>query len=208
MNTKDRILDAAERLFAAQGFANTSLRAITAEAGANLASVNYYFQSKEALLQAVFERRLEPINRRRLEMLDEAEARAAGRPAPLEEVLRAIISPVVRMDASAFRPLFGRLFLEPGDTAADIVREQFGQIRDRFLAAFRRALPDLPLEDLAFRVFFMIGALGHSTGARHILGAIAQGACNPEDIDGLERRLIDFIAAGMRAPVGEVRYAG
>ena len=49
MNTKDRILDAAERLFAHKGIEATSLRNITAEAGVNLAAVNYHFQSKEAL---------------------------------------------------------------------------------------------------------------------------------------------------------------
>jgi len=75
-DTKDRILDVAERLFAEHGFANTSLRSITAEAGANLAAVNYHFQSKDALIQAVFARRLGPLNQARLEMLDAAEARA------------------------------------------------------------------------------------------------------------------------------------
>ena len=58
--TKERILDAAERLFAERGFAATSLRSITAAAGVNLAAVNYHFRSKEALLEAVFTRRLGP----------------------------------------------------------------------------------------------------------------------------------------------------
>lgn len=78
MTTKDRILDAAERLFARDGFDATSLRAITAEAKVNLAAVNYHFQSKEALVQAVIGRRLGPINVRRLELLDGYEAEAAG----------------------------------------------------------------------------------------------------------------------------------
>ena len=212
MTTKDRILDAAERLFAEHGFANTSLRSITAEAGANLAAVNYYFQSKEALVQAVFNRRLEPINRRRLEMLDEAERRAGGA-APLEDILRAVLQPVLQMggptpDAcSAFARLFGRLFSEPGETVAAVVRQQFGEIRDRFLAAFGRALPDLPQTELAWRVFFMIGSIAHSVGAPHILNMVSDGLCDATDLDALEDRLIGFLAAGFRAPVPEVQHA-
>jgi AcrR family transcriptional regulator len=61
-DTKDRILDSAELLFAQQGIASTSLRAITDHADVNLASVNYHFQSKDALVQAVLNRRLNPIN--------------------------------------------------------------------------------------------------------------------------------------------------
>ncbi|MCC6391972.1 MAG: helix-turn-helix transcriptional regulator, partial [Bryobacterales bacterium] len=67
--TKDRILDAAELLFANHGFDATSLRMITAQASVNLAAVNYHFQSKEALLDATIARRAIPINRRRLELL-------------------------------------------------------------------------------------------------------------------------------------------
>lgn len=54
--TVERILDAAEQLFAERGFAETSLRLITSKAGVNLAAVNYHFGSKKALIQAVFSR--------------------------------------------------------------------------------------------------------------------------------------------------------
>ena len=86
-DTKSRILNAAERLIAKQGF-DVPLRAITTEAGVNLAAVNYHFQSKEALLDAVVARRLDPINDVRFRMLDEVEARFRGRPLPVEPPLR------------------------------------------------------------------------------------------------------------------------
>jgi len=69
-DTKERILDSAEYFFARKGFHNTSLRAITGRAGVNLAAVNYHFGSKEALLEAVFERRLVPLNRVRRQNLE------------------------------------------------------------------------------------------------------------------------------------------
>ena len=94
-DTKEQILDVAERLFADRGFPATPLRDITSEAGVNLASVNYHFGSKEALLAAVLERRLRPVNARRLELLDAIES-AAGNGAPnAEEVIRAFSLPAV-----------------------------------------------------------------------------------------------------------------
>ena len=77
-DTKERILDAAERLFGRHGIEQSSLRAITAEAGVNLAAVNYHFQSKEVLARAVFARRIGPVNRRRLEMLESNGSRSGG----------------------------------------------------------------------------------------------------------------------------------
>jgi len=62
-DTKQKVLDAAEQLFADDGFAQTSIRTIVSQAGVNIAAVHYHFGSKEDLLRAVFARRLEPVNR-------------------------------------------------------------------------------------------------------------------------------------------------
>src|SRR6266446_10016180 len=88
-DTKIRILDAAEKLFGKNGFDATSLRDITAEAQVNLAAVNYHFQSKDSLIDAIIERRLEPVNRLRLEMLD-----AAGSSPTVEQVVEAFLAPL------------------------------------------------------------------------------------------------------------------
>src|SRR5579862_23044 len=96
LDTKHRILDSAERLFADRGFEGTSLRAIIADAKVNLAAIHYHYHSKEALLDAVILRRLEPINRQRLALLDDCE-RAALRGHPsLESVLEAFLAPPFR----------------------------------------------------------------------------------------------------------------
>ena len=84
ISTKERILDAAEKLFGMNGFEATSLRDITAEAGVNLAAVNYHFHSKDSLIDATIERRIEPVNRKRLELLE-----ALGPGPTLEGILAA-----------------------------------------------------------------------------------------------------------------------
>src|SRR5271166_1373914 len=92
-DTKTRILDTAEKLFGDKGFESTSLRDITAEAHVNLAAVNYHFQTKDSLIDAVIQRKIEPVNQRRLAMLD-----AAGPNPTVEQVVEAFVAPVLERD--------------------------------------------------------------------------------------------------------------
>src|SRR5580692_187637 len=89
-DTKTRILDAAEKLFGKNGFDATSLRDITADADVNLAAVNYHFQTKDSLIDAVIARRIEPVNRKRLELLE-----SAGPNPNIEQILIAFLAPVL-----------------------------------------------------------------------------------------------------------------
>ncbi|NUS83332.1 MAG: helix-turn-helix transcriptional regulator, partial [Streptomyces sp.] len=88
--TRDRLLDAAERLFGEHGFAATSLRTVTVAAEANVAAVNYHFGSKEGLLRAVVERAMAAVNGERLRLLEELRA-AGDRQPTVEELVRAFV---------------------------------------------------------------------------------------------------------------------
>ena len=96
--TSERILDVAERLFAERGFAGTSLRALTSAARVNVAAVQYHFGGKQALFMAVIDRRVAPVQQRRLKLLDELEARLDGRPPELEAVLHTLIAPAFELE--------------------------------------------------------------------------------------------------------------
>ena len=99
-DTKTKILDAAERLFAQKGFDAVSLRNIVEAAKVNLAAVHYHFGSKQALLHAVVSRRLRPVNEERLSMLAEARAKAGKRKLKLEAVLESLFDTVFRAHAN------------------------------------------------------------------------------------------------------------
>jgi len=211
MGTKQLLLDAAERLFAEKGFAATSLRTITAEAGVNLAAVNYHFRSKEALLQAVLARRLAPVNQKRLEMLSACEAGAGGGPLPLDGVVEAFLAPPLRLfreagqDRMALQRLLGRIYLEPGARTRQIFAEQFGEVARRFTVALKRALPGLPAEELFWRIHFTIGVMAHTLAGRHLLEAVSGGLCDPNDPEGALARMVAFVVAGLRAPLARRR---
>jgi len=203
ISTKDRILDAAEQLFADRGFANTSLRQITAAAGANIAAVNYYFQSKEALIRAVFSRRLVPINKRRLELLDQLEAR--GKPLSVEEVLRAFIEPVLCSPQGlqgfmTFGRLVGRMYSDPSDMLSRVFLEELAEVRVRFVAAIQRAMPELPLEELYWKLHFAIAVFAQTLTGLQRLKAISGGVCDISDSRVVLERMVAFVAAGFRAP--------
>jgi AcrR family transcriptional regulator len=205
-DTKQRILDVAEELFADQGFAGTSLRAITTAADVNLAAVHYHFRSKEALLEAVVVRRLEPVNRERLELLDEYEQKAGKNGPSVEEVLYAFVTPAVRLihsaDGSLFGRLMGRLHWETRASFAVIAKKHFGPLFHRFEKALGHSLPGLRPEDLFWRMHFTIGAMAHTLSSSDTLEAMSRGLCKSSDSETAIPQLIHFLAAGFRAPAG------
>src|SRR5690348_7945687 len=97
VDTKQRILDTAERLFAEHGYVGTSMRQVIADAGVNLAAIHYHFGSKEELLDAVVSRRAEPVNTDRIARLEAAQAEAGGRPLPVEITLEALLQPMAKV---------------------------------------------------------------------------------------------------------------
>lgn len=205
-HTKERILDTAERLFSEHGYAATSLRSIIAEAGVNLAAVHYHFHSKEALLEAVILRRSVPANHERLALLDGFEKEAGGKPVPLEQVIEAFVSPTFRMSRDpgsggmVFMKLLGRLHAE-GDLLPRILTTQFADVLGRFGTALRRALPDLPQEELFWRLNLAIGALAQTLrGGSKDLKTISDLSLSFNSEMALER-LVSFLSAGFRAPL-------
>ncbi len=204
--TRSRILDTAESLFAEQGFSATSLRNITTAAGVNLAAVNYHFRSKEGLIEAVFARRVAPLNAERLELLTAAEDRAAaeGRKPPIEEVVRALVAPALKLrqhpNGPAILKLISRTFIAPTDTIRPILFQQFSEVAQRFIAALGAALPDLSDEDRFWRLHFAIGAMAHALADTSRLEFISGGLCDACDIPETTARLISFIVGGMSVP--------
>jgi len=98
-STRERLLDAAERAFAAQGFHAVSIRDITRAAGVDVALVNYYFGGKQALFEEVFLRRAELLNVERLRRLETVVSKAAPDPPSIEAIIDAFTHPL--LDRSA-----------------------------------------------------------------------------------------------------------
>lgn len=203
-DTRERILDAAEIEFAESGLAATSLRAVTARADVNLASVHYHFGSKDGLVRALFARRLGPLNEQRLALLDRAESEAGEGSPELERIVEAFVGPTLGLRASEggerFPTLMGRLFAEAGELAASIYDEQLSTVAARFIGALQRALPELPLPDLLWRAHWLVGAMAHTLACGSKLAVMSRGACGGESPEEVLQRMVPFLVAGLRAP--------
>ena len=204
IDTKERILDAAERLFAAHGFAGTSLRAVTKEARVNLAAVHYHFGTKEDLLRAVLSRIVIPVNRERLEMLEQVEAAAGSDPPSLEGILEAFIAPDLRLIRDLgergviIARFLGRSYTEPAEMVQALSREHYEELGQRFMGAFARALPEVPQSELNFRFKLVLGVLTYFLADNDLTAGYAEDL---SDVEGTVGRLVAFLAAGLRAPV-------
>jgi len=199
-STRERILGVAETLFARHGFAGASLRQVTAAAKVNLAAVNYHFGSKESLIEEVFRRRLDELNRHRLAALADVEANPARE---LEDVLGAFVRPALEqsMDSAggaAFVRVLARAYAEHDERLRKFLSDNYGHVLRDFAAAFARLLPQLDKEELYWRLDIVAGAL---TYAMADFGMIKRKSDVSERShrEQAAQHLVRFAAAGLRA---------
>ena len=162
--TRQRIIEAAEQLFAEEGIKGASLRSIMARAQVNIAAINYHFGSKDVLVEAVFARTAVPLVEERMRLLDQC-APGPGRPPLLEQIIEAFLRPVLKdsHDIGGRDARFSRiralLVAEAHDFANELIDRYFSESIRRFQQAVRVALPELSERDLQWRYQFMMGAL-------------------------------------------------
>lgn len=202
--TKDRILDAAEGLFARDGYHFTSLRAITSEADVNLAAVNYHFGSKDALLEEVLKRRLIPLNAIRQQRLEQVrdEADKKNRNPDPEALLEAFIQPTVQFcckepGAENFSTLVGRALAEPDDTVRNVFIHHIMPLFQFFFELLQQSLPNLEPDKVFWRLQFALGSTTHAMRVLGKLDLLPEGLSRDVDVDELIDELLDFVTAGV-----------
>ena len=201
--TKAAVFAAAERLFALHGFQNVSVRDITADAGVNLASVNYHFGSKDALLFEIFRRRTAELNRERARMLHEANDRHNGNP-PVREILEALFTPPLRWGAAnSDRRISVQFIIRSRSEGTEEMREALAKDVShlaRFADALIKARPDLPPETVYWRLHFCLGMTHNNRFAEFDrLHVLSDGLTREGDTEALLKRMLDFAEAGFLA---------
>lgn len=205
--SKRKLLDAAEQLFAEKGFEAVSVRDITQLAKANVAAVNYHFGSRESLLTMVMMRYMTPVNEERVARLDALERKWSGKSLPLEEIIDALVRPLVgqvrksELSERLFYKLMGRTFAQQGDGLPPQIEEQLRNVVLRFTRAFAKALPAVNPDDLVWRFHFMVGGMIHLLAHQDILQRLTNGASGTPPMESIVSRFIRFSAAGMREGV-------
>jgi AcrR family transcriptional regulator len=202
--TRERILDAAEQLFAARGFHGCSIRDITGAARVDVALANYHFGSKLGLLEAVFARRAGDLNGERLARLDAVLASAGRRSPSLEEIIDAFTHPLLDRSArggpgwKSYFALVAEVNNSP-EFGSLLMTEHFDPVVQRFIQAMRLALPGCNDRDLYWAYQFLSGALTLTFAETGRIDKLSGGACRSSDLASVHERLVPYCAAGFRA---------
>ncbi|MFM2303693.1 MAG: hypothetical protein RLZZ135_1103 [Cyanobacteriota bacterium] len=200
-DTKEQIINVAERLFAERGFAGTTLRNVISEAGVNLAAVHYHFGSKEELFRAVVRRFARPVVDRELNLLAEL---TVGTELPsVEAILMAIFKPSLEIlsqneDTRLVRAQFmGRCRTEP-EPIQSIANAEFAAATEVFLDMLQRVLPEQSRSQLSWKLDLAIAMLIRVlTEAGKPYGLLKSNS--PEDIYATTQQLVRFLSPGMRS---------
>jgi AcrR family transcriptional regulator len=203
---RQRLIDAAEQLFAEHGWNGVSIRTIANAADVSLAALNYHFGEKENLLAEIFAARARPIAEKRMRLLTEVNANPS---ATLEDVIEAFLRPALATGAEnrMFARLRARLATEPEAFSRRILSDAFDESSRLCIEGLRQRLPSLPEEALYWRFHFLMGTMVYTMADSGRIQSLTNGSCDPGDVDAALRHIVPFLAAGFRAetPVAPAR---
>ena len=208
-DSRERLLDAAEQLFAERGFDATSTRDIAARAGDTLGTLSYHFGSKDGLLAEVIRRRFDALAEMRREMYMRIQKRNPRRKPGLDEVIACIVVPFVERALrgnTAWRSyiiLLGRMMYSRQPNHYRMIAELTDPLAKQMLGWLADAAPETSAVDRGYAYQFLVGALVDSCAQveHDRLRRITNGACSAFDYDEISERLLRFIIAGVRAVV-------
>ena len=203
LSTPERILRSAERLFSERGIDGVSLREITTDSGVNSASLHYHFGSKIAVLERIFELRAAPIAKERERLLSQLKVNRQGRP-KIEDVLHAFLRPALESqdtaDGDSFRMLRARLAFEREGVRRRVLDKAFNRSSPMALQALAKALPHLSAEELHWRFHFVLGSMVYTMAYPGRIESLSEQKIDTRDWEKALDRLVNFAAAGLRAP--------
>jgi AcrR family transcriptional regulator len=197
--TPERILDAAEKLFADSGYDGVSLRHITREAGVELALANYHFGPKLELFRAVVRRRAEALNAQRFALLAELDDSAS-----IEQLIHAFTAPFLErsMRGGPGWKNYARVIAQITNSPRwqpDIIATEFDPVAKVFIERILRLFPKAREEDLYWGFYFLLGAMTVTFAETGRVDSLSGGRFKATDLDAIHARMIPFLAAGFRA---------
>ncbi len=201
---KEKILDVAEKLLAQRGFYGVSLRDIAGGAKVDVALINYHFGKKSKLFDAVVMRRAEVANFDRARSLKECQARAAPGYPNVDEIIVALIHPLLKLLTEGgegwhnYLVLIAQINNNP-EWGGDMMNRFFDPLVHKYLDALKLALPDCDEADLHWCYQFMSGALTLTLADTGRIDNLSKGVCRSSDFESAYTRLIPFFSAGFRA---------
>ncbi|HAW99439.1 MAG TPA: hypothetical protein DCX67_12965 [Opitutae bacterium] len=202
IETKERLLQSTESLFASGGFAGLTMREVASRSRTNIASAHYHFGSKEAMVLEMLKTRIGPINAKRMKYLSEAKEAKAGKPLSTFEIFRSLILPIgEEISKSAhsresLAQLVARSFTEPAGFIQKMHKRFFGELSQRFMDELRLAHPGASDEDLYWNLHFVISSMLGALAQHRRLNDFSEGTCREDEVGNMIERQIVFVSNG------------
>lgn len=201
--TRTRILDAAERLFARSGFDAVPVREIMREADTRLGLMSYYFTSKEALLEAVVERRSGQVNDRRRARL--AAITAAGE-SSIEQVVDVLLVPYLELvgEEGDVWKSYARLNAQLAQSPrwSGLIKNNFDEVVSLLIDELERILTGVPRSSILRAFVIAIGAMLSVLATSGRMKSLSGGYVLDDDFDVILPQLSLFMAGGLRHALG------
>jgi AcrR family transcriptional regulator len=196
----EQILNEAEYLFSKHGLHGVTLKDVAKRVGVHHTLLNYYFEDKKTLFDAVFGRRAVVTSERRMRALDEYEVSCGGKPT-VEGALHAFLDTDLDLyiEGGDEWKNYGALGAQVANTpewGAELMDEHFDPVVLRLLDLLKKALPYCPPEDIFWGYHFVTGALMVTLARTGRIDKLSGGVCKSDDFSAIKTRMAAFMAAG------------
>ena len=200
--TMEQILDEAELLFSRHGLHGVTLKDVAKRVGVHHTLLNYYFEDKKKLFDAVFARRAVVTSTKRMQALDEYD-RASGRKPTIEGALHAFLDTDLDLyihggDGWKNYGALGAQVANTPEWGAELMDSHFDPVVLRLIELLKKAMPDCAEEDIFWGYHFVTGALMVTLARTGRIDKLSGGVCKSEDFEAIKARMASFMAAGFR----------
>lgn len=203
LSTRERILKAAEELFATHGYSGTSLRSVMAAAGVDNGAIYYHFKTKLGLLKGLFEARVSPVNEKRQLLLGNLEAQSKTQALSIKEVLYAFIAPALLQasvpEAAAFNRVTALCSVDPDPEVRQVVFDAYNDVGRRFAKLLRSTAPQMSDESFHWCLECMYGAMMYIRSDNGRVSNMLNASHRQQPPETVTQQLVDFVAAGFFA---------
>lgn len=198
--TIEQMLDEAEYLFSKHGLHGVTLKDVAKRVGVHHTLLNYYFEDKKSLFDAVFARRAVVTSERRMQALDDYEKAAGGKPT-VEGALHAFLDTDLDLyihggEGWKNYGALGALVANTPEWGADLMDSHFDPVVLRLIDLLKKALPDCAERDIFWGYHFVTGALMVTLARTGRIDKLSGGVCKSEDFEAIKARMASFMAAG------------
>lgn len=203
----ERILDAAEELFALHGYDGVTMRNIASKARVDVALANYHFGRKIDVFNAVFERRAGELNEARLNALRTCQEKAGKKGPQVEEIIEAFLHPleIAQENSDPGWKNYLALIAYVNNSPVwgnKMMSSMFDSLVQEYLTALRKALPKAKDEDIYWCYHNLSGALTLTLAQTGRIDNLSGGKCRSDDFATAYGKMIPFVAAGFRKVCG------